>query len=90
MRDDGRVGHGEPGLAPELDASYAKALDLLASRPRWFVGYSDVTPVLMQVVRRLGWVALHGPMVAVEAARGLEPREAASLMNALAAGRPSA
>jgi muramoyltetrapeptide carboxypeptidase len=75
-----RGGHGVLRLLPEID------WDLLASRPRWFVGYSDLTPVLMQVVRRLGWVALHGPMVAVEAARGLEPREATSLMNALGGG----
>lgn len=75
-----RGGHGVLRLLPELD------WDLLASRPRWFVGYSDVTPVLMHVVHRLGWVALHGPMVAVEAARGLEAQETTSLMNALAGG----
>lgn len=35
MREDGRAGHGEPGIASELDAAYAKALDLLATRPHF-------------------------------------------------------
>jgi regulatory protein len=35
MRDDGRAGHGEPGLASTRDAAYAKALDLLALRPHF-------------------------------------------------------
>ncbi len=75
-----RGGHGVLRLLPEID------WDLLASRPRWFIGYSDVTPILLQVVVRLGWVALHGPMVAVEAARGLDVDESRSLMGALVDG----
>lgn len=61
---------------------------LLERRPRAWVGYSDVTPFLLQVVRRLGLVALHGPMVAAEIARGLGGAEEASLMGALS-GRPT-
>ncbi|MDH3524260.1 MAG: LD-carboxypeptidase [Acidobacteriota bacterium] len=72
-----RGGHGMLRLLPDLD------WELLASRPRWFVGYSDLTPFLMQVVQRLGWVALHGPMAAVEPARGLAADEARSLREAL-------
>ncbi|MEZ5331409.1 MAG: LD-carboxypeptidase [Thermoanaerobaculia bacterium] len=61
--------------------------DLLARHPRAWIGYSDVTPFLLQIVRRLDLVAFHGPMAAVEIAEGLEPEEEASLRSALA-GRP--
>lgn len=61
--------------------------DLIARRPRAWIGYSDVTPFLLAVVRRVGTVAFHGPMAAVEAARGLEAEEERALLGALA-GRP--
>ncbi len=35
MKDQGRAGRGAPGPVPELDAAYAKALDLLAIRPHF-------------------------------------------------------
>lgn len=62
---------------------------LIGRRPRAWVGYSDVTPFLLAVVRRLGLVAFHGPMAAVEAARGLEGEEERGLLAALA-GSPVA
>ncbi len=76
-----RGGHGLLGLLPGID------WDLLARHPRAYVGYSDLTPFLNQVVARLGWVTYHGPMVAVDLARGLEPAEENSLFAALA-GNP--
>lgn len=72
-----RGGHGSLRLLEKID------WDLLASRPRAYVGYSDLTPFLLQVVTRLGLVALHGPMVAVEMARGLEAAEERALMSLL-------
>jgi muramoyltetrapeptide carboxypeptidase len=68
-------------LLPDLDWA------LLARRPRAYVGYSDLTPLLAGVVRRLGLVAFHGPMVAADLARGLTSEESASLLGALA-GEP--
>lgn len=62
--------------------------DLLASRPRAYVGYSDLTPFLLEVVRRLGLAAFHGPMVAADLARSLTAREEASLLGALAGRVP--
>ncbi len=56
---------------------------LLARFPRAYVGYSDVTPFLNLVVDRLGLVAFHGPMVAVECADGLRAEERESLWGAL-------
>jgi muramoyltetrapeptide carboxypeptidase len=73
-----RGGHGLLRLLPGVD------WDLLARHPRAYVGYSDLTPFLLGVVHRLGWIAFHGPMVAVELAAGLEEAEAASLGAALA------
>ncbi len=73
-----RGGHGLMRVLPLLD------WDRLAATPRAYVGYSDLTPFLLNVVERLGWVAFHGPMVAAEMARGLADEESASLLTALA------
>lgn len=79
-----RGGHGVLRLLPRLD------WQLLARHPRAYVGYSDLTPFLLQVVQRLGWVAFHGPMVAVDLARGLDAAEVESLTGALAGTLPHA
>jgi len=78
-----RGGHGVLPLLPRID------WDLLAARPRAYVGYSDLTPFLLAVVARLGLVAFHGPMVAADLARGLGPEEEASLLGALAGRAPA-
>ncbi len=79
-----RGGHGVLALMPAIDWS------LLARTPRSYVGYSDLTPLLDQVVRRLGLVALHGPMVAADVARGLQAAEQQSFVAALAGHFPAA
>lgn len=76
-----RGGHGLLRLLPHID------WDLLARHPRAYVGYSDLTPFLLQVVQRLGVVAFHGPMVAADLVRGLTSEEEQSFLAALA-GRP--
>ncbi len=73
-----RGGHGALRLLPAID------WDRLARVPRAYVGYSDLTPFLLQVVERLGLVAFHGPMVAADFARGLDAGERQSLLAALA------
>jgi len=73
-----RGGYGLMRLLPRLD------WDLIARRPRAWVGYSDLTPFLLQVVERLGLVAFHGPMVAPDFGRGLDAAELASFAAALA------
>lgn len=77
-----RGGYGISRLLPEID------WQRLAARPRAYVGYSDLTPFLLEVPRRLGLVAFHGPMVAADLARGLSDGEAASLLAALAGRYP--
>lgn len=77
-----RGGHGLLRLLPRLD------WDLLGRRPRFYVGYSDLTPFLLQVVDRLGLVAVHGPMVAADLARGLHSGERRWLQALLAGELP--
>jgi muramoyltetrapeptide carboxypeptidase len=77
-----RGGYGLMRILPALD------WDLLARHPRAYVGYSDLTPFLMEIARRLGLVSFHGPLVAGELARGLDPMEEASLLGALAGRYP--
>jgi len=77
-----RGGHGLLRVLPGID------WDLLARRPRAYVGYSDLTPFLLEVVRRLGLAAFHGPMVAADLARGLDGREETALLAALAGDYP--
>ncbi|HEX9944346.1 MAG TPA: LD-carboxypeptidase, partial [Thermoanaerobaculia bacterium] len=79
-----RGGYGLLRVLPGID------WDLLRRRPRAYVGYSDLTPFLLAVVRRLGLVSFHGPMVAAELARGLAPAEEESLLGALAGRYPAA
>jgi muramoyltetrapeptide carboxypeptidase len=77
-----RGGHGLLRVLPGID------WDLLARHPRAYIGYSDLTPFLLEVVRRLGIVAFHGPMVAADFARGLSPEELSSLLGALSGDYP--
>ena len=73
-----RGGYGLTRVLPRIDWAG------LALHPRAYVGYSDLTPFLAEVVSRLGWVAYHGPMIAAELARGLRDDERDSFMRALA------
>jgi muramoyltetrapeptide carboxypeptidase len=77
-----RGGHGVLRVLPAID------WELLARRPRIYVGYSDLTPFLLEVTRRLGLAAFHGPMPSVDMARGLTRREETSLLNALKGDLP--
>lgn len=74
-----RGGYGTTHLLPHLDPA------LVAAHPKLVVGYSDVSPLLGWVVERSGVVALHGPMVATDVAKGLTDRAAARLLALLAA-----
>jgi muramoyltetrapeptide carboxypeptidase len=79
-----RGGHGMLRVLPGLD------WELLARHPRAYVGYSDLTPLLLAIPQRLGWAAFHGPLVAGDLARGLSAEEEGSLLAALAGEPPAA
>jgi muramoyltetrapeptide carboxypeptidase len=74
-----RGGHGTTRVLEQLDPA------LFAANPKLVVGYSDVSPLLGWIVERCGVVAVHGPMVATDLARGVSERTAARLRALLAA-----
>lgn len=63
-----RGGYGCGRLMPMLD------WDAIARAPKIFVGFSDETFLLNALVDRAGMIAMHGPMVAMDLARGLSGR----------------
>ncbi|MEE2775362.1 MAG: LD-carboxypeptidase [Acidobacteriota bacterium] len=72
-----RGGHGVLRLMDRID------WELIAARPKVYVGYSDLTPLLLHLAGRLGIVSFHGPLVAGELERGLDPTELDSLRRML-------
>src|SRR5688572_23736085 len=72
-----RGGHGLLRVMPGID------WDLLARHPKAYVGYSDLVPLLMLIVTRLGLVAFHGPMVMSDLGTPLDAAERDSLVDAL-------
>jgi muramoyltetrapeptide carboxypeptidase len=71
-----RGGYGSQRIVPLLD------LRRLAAQPKPIVGYSDATALLNAAVRA-GVMAVHGPMVADDMARGLSRRSADQLRTVL-------
>jgi muramoyltetrapeptide carboxypeptidase len=63
-----RGGYGCGRLMPILD------FKAIAKTPKVFVGFSDATFLLNALVDLSGMVSFHGPMVAMDFARGLSPR----------------
>jgi muramoyltetrapeptide carboxypeptidase len=63
-----RGGFGSIQLLPLLDPEFIRL------HPKIFVGYSDVSVLLNWLLQKCRLVTFHGPMVAMEMARGLEGR----------------
>lgn len=61
-----RGGFGSIQILPFLD------VEVIRLHPKIFVGYSDVSILLNWLLQRCGMVTFHGPMVAMEIARGLK------------------
>lgn len=78
-----RGGHGLLRVLPRIDWQAVARRDLA------WIGYSDLTPFLLEVVRRCGLATFHGPMVAVEMASGLRQLERDSLLARLAGELPA-
>ena len=74
-----RGGFGTAQVLPFLDPN------LFNANPKLVCGYSDVSPLLGFLVERCGLVAMHGPMVASDLAKGLTERAAERLRTMLAA-----
>ena len=72
-----RGGYGAGRLLPLIDFA------AIARTPKIFLGFSDATFLLAALVERAGIIAFHGPMVAMDLARGLSPRSSAHLRRLL-------
>jgi muramoyltetrapeptide carboxypeptidase len=72
-----RGGYGCGRLLPLLD------FQAIARTPKVFVGFSDETFILNALIERAGMVSFHGPMVAMDFARGLSPRSLEHLQRLL-------
>lgn len=73
-----RGGYGSQRLLPYLDA------ELLAAHAKIFVGYSDLTSLLLYLQTRCRMVTFHGPVVAGDLHRGLHPGLGQQLQGVLA------
>jgi muramoyltetrapeptide carboxypeptidase len=62
-----RGGYGSLRILPDLDYK------LIANHPKPFVGYSDLTALLLAINKKSGLVTFHGPMPAVEFGRRIRP-----------------
>jgi muramoyltetrapeptide carboxypeptidase len=72
-----RGGHGLLRVLPGVD------WDLLARHPKAYVGYSDLVPLLLEIVTRLGLICFHGPMVASDLSTPIDVAERESFLSAL-------
>jgi muramoyltetrapeptide carboxypeptidase len=78
-----RGGYGCGRILPLLD------FKAIARTPKPFVGYSDETFLLNSMVEQAGMTAFHGPMVAMDLARGLSQRSADHMRRLLCGEMPS-
>jgi muramoyltetrapeptide carboxypeptidase len=69
-------GYGAPRIVDALDYG------LIRRHPKRFVGYSDITALLLGIARHAGLETYHGPMLG-DVADGLAPDSAAHLLAAL-------
>jgi muramoyltetrapeptide carboxypeptidase len=71
------AGYGSIALIPHLER-----FDLSAY-PKIFVGFSDITLLLLYFYGRYGWVTFHGPTVAQELYKGMPPTTELALQEAI-------
>ncbi|MBI3516665.1 MAG: LD-carboxypeptidase [Proteobacteria bacterium] len=69
-------GYGSPRIVDALD------YELIARNPKRFVGYSDITALLLGIAQHAGLETYHGPMLA-DVATGLDETTRAHLMATL-------
>lgn len=70
-------GYGSIALIPHLEK-----VDL-SSYPKIFLGYSDITILLLYFHMRYGWITFHGPTVAHEIYKGMPPKTERALLEAM-------
>jgi len=70
-------GYGSIALIP-----YLEKVDL-SHHPKIFVGFSDITILLIYFFERYGWITFHGPTVAKEIYKGMSPVTETALQNTI-------
>lgn len=70
-------GYGSIALIPHLDK-----VDL-SPYPKIFVGFSDITILLLYFFEKYGWVTFHGPTVAQEIYKGMPPTTEIALQESI-------
>jgi muramoyltetrapeptide carboxypeptidase len=60
-----RGGYGALRLLPCID------FNVIANNPKIFIGYSDITILLLSIFKRGGFVTFHGPMAASDFGKGI-------------------
>lgn len=79
-----RGGYGSARLLPLLDYG------LIRTRPKIFIGYSDITALHCALQTRLDWITFHGPMAGPDLARPHIPRfTLESLLRTLTRAEPA-
>ncbi len=76
-----RGGYGSIRLLPLID------FDAIALRPKVFIGFSDVTALLVNLVERCHWVVFHGPTVT--SLSHADAESCLALKNAVSADEPT-
>ncbi len=62
--------------------------DIIRANPKIFVGYSDITVLLLAIYKRTRLATFHGPMPAVEFGRRLKRFSIENFFNAIESNRP--
>jgi muramoyltetrapeptide carboxypeptidase len=78
-----RGGYGSGYLLPHLDELVGNC------PPKIFMGYSDITMLLVALYQKYGWVTFHGPMVAKDFAGGAQHYDLRSFAKALTRPLPA-
>jgi len=77
-----RGGYGIMRLLPLID--WAK----ISRNPKVFVGYSDLTPLLINLYQRASLVSFHGPMISKDFSMGLTERAREFLLKSICTEEP--
>jgi len=78
-----RGGYGCARILPLLDR------EVIGAHPKIFMGYSDISTLLLYFQRVFKWVVFHGPMVTREFAGGEEHYDRGWLMRVLCQAQPA-
>jgi muramoyltetrapeptide carboxypeptidase len=62
-----RGGYGTLRLLPYID------FNIIKNNPKIFIGYSDITVLLLAIFKKCNFVTFHGPMMAIEFGRKIRP-----------------